>query len=182
MVNIYKLKLTVLQQEIMRFLFIKTEMSFNARALARNLGVSQPAISKALPFLEKQGYIEVAKDPESKRLSIGLNRDNHVVTGLKRADNLKQVYESGLQHVLNESFPGATIILFGSYSHGEDTTESDIDIAIIGLKEREADLKQFSKVLEREIFLHFYPSLNNIHKNLRNNILNGITLKGGIDL
>ena len=47
MVNMYKLELTKLQQEILRFLFIKADKSFNARGLAKSLGVSQPEIGRA---------------------------------------------------------------------------------------------------------------------------------------
>ncbi len=177
MVKIYKLKLTVLQQEILRYLFIKAGNSFNARGLALALEVSPPAISKALPLLEKEGYLKVEKDKESKRLSITLNRDNPLVTGLKRAENLRMIYESGLIDYLEEKFPGTTIILFGSYSRGEDTEKSDIDIAVIG-KEKRTDLEVYEKLLEKTIFLHFYDSLNKIDKNLRSNILSGITLIG----
>ena len=182
MVNIYKLKLTVLQQEILRLLFIKAGMSLNARGVARPLGVSPPAVSKALPHLEKLGYVKVAKDRESKRLSIELNRDNRLVMGMKRADNLKQIYESGLADFLHEKFPGATVVLFGSYAFGEDTIHSDIDIAVVGAKEKDIELTQFDMMLERTIILQFYPSFREIHRNLRNNILSGIILEGAADL
>jgi predicted nucleotidyltransferase len=182
MVNTYKLKLTILQQEILRMLFINAGRSFNARNISKALEVSQPAVSKALPFLEKQDYVKIKKDKESKRLSIELNRENPVVIGLKRAENLKQIYESGLAQLLHETFLGATIILFGSYSLGEDTITSDIDIAVIGSKEKDVDLSNFNKYLERTIILHHFASFNEIHKNLRNNILGGIILEGAVDL
>ncbi len=67
MVNMYKLKLTVLQQDILRLLFIKVGEQLNARNIANLLKVSQPAISKALPALEKSGLIKVSKDKKSKR-------------------------------------------------------------------------------------------------------------------
>ena len=182
MVNTYKLRLTVLQQEILRFLSIKAGRSFNARNISKALEVSQPAVSKALPLLEKQNYVKIKKDKESKRLSIELNRDNPMVMGLKRAENLKQIYESGLAQFLHETFPGAVIILFGSYSLGEDTTTSDVDIAVIGSKEKDVDLSNFNKYLERTIILHYFASFSEIHKNLKNNILSGIILEGAMDL
>jgi DNA-binding MarR family transcriptional regulator len=182
MVNIYKLKLTNLQQEILRFLFVKTGTTVNARKIALSLKVSPPAVSKALPFLEKEKLINIKKDRESKRLSIELNRDSLEVIWLKRADNIKQIYDSGLAKYLYDLFPGATIILFGSYSFGEDTINSDIDFAIIGSKEKTIDLKEFEKSLEREIIINFYSSLKSIKSELRNNILNGFILKGGVDL
>jgi len=96
--------------------------------------------------------------------------------------NLYEVYESGLLEVLNEIYPESTIYLFGSYSYGEDTIDSDIDIAVVGAKERKVNIESFSKKLRREIRLHFYENLSSINKNLRENILNGIILKGGVKL
>lgn len=182
MVNIYKLKLTNLQQEILRLLFIKAGMSLNQRGIARLLNVSQPAVMKALPGLEKEDLIKVAQDKESKRWSIELNRDNHKVMQLKRADNLKQIYESGLADFLEKEFAGATIILFGSYSRGDDTESSDMDIAVIGRKEKHVDLTKFDKLLERTITINFYDSFDKIHKNLRENLFNGIVIAGGVEL
>ena len=70
MVNMNKLKLTLLQQEILRFLFMNSGVVFNARGIAVSLGVSQPAVSKALPLLKKHSFVSISKDKQSKRLSI----------------------------------------------------------------------------------------------------------------
>lgn len=184
MVNIYELKLTNLQQRILRLLFVKIGAGneLNALRIARTLGVSQPAVSKALPFLLEENLIKMKKDKQSGRFSISANRENHRVLQLKRADNLKLIYESGLADFLEQEFAGGTIIFFGSYSRGDDTNKSDIDIAVIGRKEKHPDLKKFESMLEREIRINFYPSIQEIHKNLRENILNGIILYGGIEL
>jgi len=182
MVNIYKLKLTNLQQKIMRLLFVKAGTSLNQRQISRFLQVSQPAVMKALPVLEKENLVKIWQDKESKRWSIELNRVNHRIMQLKRADNLKQIYESGLADFLEEKFAGASIILFGSYSRGEDLINSDIDIAIIGRKETVVNLSEYEKLLERTINLNFYPSFHKIHKELKENLCNGIVLIGGIEL
>ena len=166
----------------MRFLFIRSGTSFNARQLAKQLKVSPTAISKSLKGLEREGLVSVKKDKDSGRLSIELNKDNRRVFYLKRIENLKLIYESGLVEYLSENFPGATIILFGSYSFGEDTTNSDIDIAIIGSKEKDTNLIQFDKLIERKVSLHFYENFTKMDKNLKENIFNGIVLKGGIHL
>jgi len=180
MVNIDKL--TNLQQEILRLLFIKSGQPLNALAIAKALKVSQPAVSKALPPLTKKELIKVEKDKESGRLSIELNRDNHKVTQLKRADNLKYIYESGLADFLEKEFAGATIILFGSYSRGDDIFNSDIDIAVIGRKNKSVDLERFEGSLGRKIIINFYDTFQKIHKNLKENLFNGIVLYGGIEL
>lgn len=182
MVNMYKQELTILQQEILRLLFVKAGMSLNQRRISRILGVTQPAVMKAIPKLEKEELINMKQDKDSKRWSIELNRDNHKVLQLKRVDNLRQMYSSGLVDFLEKEFAGATIILFGSYSRGDDTTSSDIDIAVIGRKDKNIKLTDFDKDLERTIFVNFYPSFKEIHKHLRENLFNGIVLAGGIEI
>ncbi|HLD42980.1 MAG TPA: nucleotidyltransferase domain-containing protein [Candidatus Nanoarchaeia archaeon] len=182
MINIYKLRLTNLQQEILRLLFIKAGTALNQRQISRNLQVTAPAVMKALPRLQKENTIKIHQDKESKRLSIELNRDNRRVMQLKRADNLKLVYESELYEFLEKEFAGAAIILFGSYSRGEDIINSDIDIAVIGRKDKEADVAKFEKLLERRISISFYESFGKIHKHLKENLCNGILLAGGVEL
>ena len=182
MVNIYKQELTNLQQEILRLLFVKIGKSLNQREISKILNVSQPAVIKALPKLEEKNLIILEQDKESKRWSTKLNRDNYKVMHLKRVENLRQLYESGLADFLEKEFAGSAIILFGSYAVGEDMLNSDIDIAIIGSKEKNIDLEEFEKILERGIHLNFYPSFKEIHKDLKENIFNGIVLAGGIEL
>lgn len=178
----YKLKLTNLQQEILRLLFVKAGTSLNQRQISKILGVTQPGVMKALPALEKESLIKIQQDKETKRWSIELNRDHHKVMQLKRADNLKQIYESGLADFLEKEFAGATIILFGSYSRGEDIINSDIDIAVIGRKDKLIDTTNYEKLLERRININFYDSWKKIHKHLKENLCNGIMLIGGVEL
>ena len=182
MIKIYKLKLTRLQQEILRLLFVKVGILLNQRQISNFLGVTQPAVMKALPALEKEKLIKIYQDKETKRWSIELNRDNHKVMQLKRVDNLKQIYETGLADFLEKEFAGAAIILFGSYSRGEDIINSDIDFAVIGRKDKIIDITNYEKLLERKININFYISFKNIHKNLKENLCNGIVLSGGIEL
>lgn len=177
--EIFKLKFTLLQQGILRFLAMNTGKSFNALDLAKALKVSPTAIAKSIGLPEKYGLIKIKKD---KRFSIEFNRDNSKALSFKRVENLRAIYESGLFEFLFEKFPGATILLFGSYSRGEDTISSDIDIAIVGIKEKEVKMDKFEKILERKIILQFYPGFKEIHKNLKENIFNGILLSGGIEL
>ncbi|RLE46068.1 hypothetical protein DRJ25_04735 [Candidatus Woesearchaeota archaeon] len=182
MVNRAKLKLTSLQSTILRILFKKAGATLNQKQIADFAGVTQPAVMKALPNLEKMGLINLTKDKKTKRWSVELNRSNQRVLQLKRVDNLKQIYESGLADFLEERFPGSTIILFGSYSRGDDNINSDIDIAIIETKEKPIKLQQYEKKLERQININFYNSFKEINKHLKENLANGILLAGGFDL
>jgi predicted nucleotidyltransferase len=176
--NTYKLKFTRLQNEIFQLLCIKSGESLNQREIANLLDVSPTAIGKALPTMEKNKLIKINRNKTINFNLIELDRDNQNTIALKRIKNLKLIQKSGLVKVLEDMFSGCIIILFGSYSFGEDTTKSDIDISIIGSKEKEINLIKYDKILERTISINFYKDLNNIHKNLRNNILNGIILSG----
>lgn len=178
----YKLRFTRLQNEIFRLFCIKTGESFNQREIAFLLSVSPTAVSKALPDLEKEKLLIVKKDKNLNLNIVELNRNSEKVLNLKRVENLKRIYESGLIDFLRNQFVGSTIILFGSYSKGEDVIDSDIDIAIIYSKEKKVDLSKFNNFLEKEIILNFYDSFKIIHKHLKENILNGILLEGGIEL
>ena len=182
MVNIYKLQFSLLQQEILRYLIVHVGKSFNARGLAKPLNRTQAGIIKAIPELEKSGLVKTKKDEDSGRWSIELNRDNPKAAELKRVENLRLIYESGIINFLEENFPGAVVILFGSYSYGEDTIRSDIDIAVIGCKEKKVELSKFEKIFEKEIRINFYDNFNEINNNLKSNIFNGIVLAGRIGL
>jgi predicted nucleotidyltransferase len=180
--DINKLKFTILQLEILRFLFNRVGASFNQKNISDNLEVSPTAVSKSLELLKNENLIKVIKDPQSQTLVIELNLDNPLVFQLKRAENLKMLYESGLPLMLDSAFPGATIILFGSFSFGEDNKNSDIDIAIIGSKQKSINLDKYEKMFSKEIILQFYDDFSNIHKNLKESLLNGIILKGSVKL
>ena len=182
MVNIYKLELTILQLEILRLLFVKAGTPLNQRQIANLLEVSPPAITKALPGMGEKGLIKASQDKGTRRWSIELNRDDHRVLQLKRADNLKLVYETGLADFLEKEYAGASVILFGSYSRGDDITNSDIDVAVIGRKDKGVDLAGYEKVLERKINVNFYDAYRDIHARLKENLCNGIVLSGGFEL
>jgi len=180
--DMYKLKFTKLQNEIFRLLCIKAGNSLNQREIAKLLKVSPTAVSKALPLLGKEGVVKIEKMKSMNLKAIELNRDDERAIDFKRVENLKMIYESGIVKLLEDSFLGAAIILFGSYSRGDDVASSDIDIAVIGCKEKEKELDKFEKLFEREIIINFYDNWKEIHKNLRDNILNGIVFSGSVDL
>ena len=180
--DMYKVKFTVLQMEIFRLFCVKAGESLNQRQIASLLKVSPTAIANAIPKLEKESIILKEQPKNINLIWIKLNRDSKKVMKFKRVENLRLLYESGLTEFLEEELPGADIILFGSYSKGDDTNSSDIDIAIIGRKEKSIKLENFEKSLERKIIINFYHSLKEVHKELKENICNGIILSGGIQL
>ena len=180
--NMYKQKFTRLQNQIIRLLCVKVGAQLNQREIAKILKVSPTAVAKSLHLLEEDKLIKLQKLGTMNLKLVELNRDNVKSIFLKRTENLKMIYESGIVEFLYESFPGCVIILFGSYSKGEDTIKSDIDIAIVGSKGKYLDLGEFERKLGRPINLNFYDSIKSIDKYLKSNIVNGIVLVGSIEL
>jgi len=178
--DIYKLKWTILEQEIFSLLCIKAGEKLSQREVAKILNVSPTAVSNSTKKLKDSNLIKIEK---TKTINfISFNRDEQKAIELKRAENLKNIYLSGLSDYLEKELAGATVILFGSYSNGEDTNTSDIDIAVIERKDKTIDLEKYEKILNRRININFYDSWKKIHENLKNNILNGILLHGGVEL
>lgn len=152
------------------------------RQIAKLLKVSPTAISKSIILLEKEQLIKIDKKNNLNLNYVSLNRDSEKAIFLKKVENLRMLYESGVPNFLENTFPGSTIILFGSYSRGEDTFDSDVDIAIIGNKKKDINLRKFENLLEREIILQFYDKFKDINEHLKNNILSGILIGGYIKL
>lgn len=176
----YKQKLTRLQSAIFRLLTKKTGEPLNQREIATTLQVSATAVHNALSKIEKEKWITIKKNPKMNLTAIELNTNNVEAIALKRIENLKLIQESKLTEHLEEKHPGSTIILFGSYSRGEDTINSDIDITIIGSKSKQLDLTIFEKRLERKIYVQHFENFEKITKNLKSNLINGIILSGAI--
>ena len=180
MKDICKLKWTVLQASIFSLLCLKVGQKLGVREISRLLGVSPTAVSKSLLLFEKNNII--IKDEKNRNFLIELNINDKNIINLKRVENLRCIYQSGLASFLIDKFPESNIFLFGSYSFGQDSVLSDIDFAIIGSKEKTADLVKYEKLFERKIYIHFFKNFKDINKNLKENIFNGILLNGGVEL
>jgi len=178
--DIYKLKWTILQEEIFSLMCLKAGEKLSQREIAKILKVSPTAVGNSIKRLKDSNLITLEK---TKTINfISFNRDEPKAIELKRVENLKNVYLSGLSDYLKVELAGSAVILFGSYSIGEDTNTSDIDIAVIDRKDKMLHLEEYEKALNRKINVNFYNSWKNIHMHLKNNILNGILLHGSIEL
>lgn len=178
--DIYKLKWTIVEQEIFSLLCIRAGEKLSQREVAKILNVSPTAVSNSIKKLKDSNLIKIEK---TKTINfVSFNRDEQRTVELKRAENLKNIYISGLSDYLEKELAGATVILFGSYSKGEDTNTSDIDIAVIERKDKMLELEKYERILNRRININFYDSWKKIHENLKNNIINGIVLHGSVEL
>jgi DNA-binding transcriptional regulator YhcF (GntR family) len=161
-------------QKVAREIFLKPTSERSLRELAKITGLSTATVSKMCRQLESNGIIKTRLVAKSRLVSASLESEDYLF--FKRINNillLKPVIDR-----LNANHPSA-IILYGSYAKGSDTEESDIDMAVIGSK-TDVNFNKYEKELNRKMHLIFFPSEKQIPNNLKQNLLNGIMLKGGM--
>ena len=161
-------------KKIMRVIFENPSRGFHLRELSRVAKLSMPAVISATNSLSLNRLISKKKEIHITRVKANLEFPRFVQK--KRIFNLERIYDSGILEYLSAkyNFPKA-IILFGSYSRGEDTEKSDVDIAVITDKSLNLDLSRFEKFLKRRVSLH---ENRKISKEFKANLANGIVLEG----
>ena len=162
----------------LRLFFKIPEGEFHIREISRKTGLHPNTVLKEVRLLAGEGLLKVKRAGNLKQVQA--NRGDLFIR-LKRIDNIKKVMFSGILGYLFSQYgaPDA-IVLFGSYSRGEDTSTSDIDIAVITNKELQSDLSGFEKFLHRKIQIHEIR-IGKVGKGFRTNLINGIVLMGYLD-
>lgn len=146
------------------------------KEISREIKLAHTSVRNHIRRLENEGLI-IKK--ESKPFDgYVANRENEKFIHFKQSYNFLSVYE--LKSCLVESLHPKAIIVFGSYSRGEDIEESDIDLLIVSKVQKSIALDKFEKKLGRKINLAFVKNLNALNKNVRDNVLNGWVIYGGI--
>ncbi len=161
--------------KVMEFFFKYPERKFHLRELERLTKLSLPAVKKIAEKLEKEDLLESKKEKIVKNFYA---KRNDKFTYLKRSYNLYAIFSSGLLNFLKNKYEEPeTIVLFGSYSKGEDISKSDIDIAIITQIHKDNDFSVFEKKLARKIKI-YEIQIKKTEKNFLNTLANGIVMSG----
>jgi predicted nucleotidyltransferase len=164
--------------KVLKLLFDFPTREFHIREISRILKVSAPAVSKAVTILEKESFLIHNKGFVSK---IYAKKDENF-RGFKRISNLEEIYKSKLIPFLTQALGPITLVLYGSYSKGEDDENSEACLAILDYeKGKKIDLKSFEKQLNRKINLKFI-NLKNAPSELKETLINGVVLIGKINL
>ncbi len=153
--------------------------SFRLRELSRLSKISPPSVINYLKEFEKE---ELIKRYEKRGIPFyQANRENKRFILYKKISIIYELNIAGLVDELWEKISPDAIVLYGSYAKGESIETSDIDIFIIG-KERKIDLRKFEEKFGKKIHLMFEQDTKKIPKELKNNLINGIVLKGFLKL
>lgn len=160
--------------KLLKVFFDNPNENFRLRELGRLSKISPPSVIKYLKKFEEEELIK--KIVKRKIPFYQAVRDNDKFKLFKKISIIYELNKSGLVDYLWEKLSPDAIILYGSYAKGESIENSDIDIFIIG-KKQEINIKEYEKKLGRDIHLMF-DSVKNIPNELKNNLVNGIMLKG----
>jgi predicted nucleotidyltransferase len=155
------------------------EYGFQLRQISRLTNIAPKSVKLYLEELLAEDLIFSKNHPISKYPIYFANRDSDYFKILKKLNTIKNIHESGLIEFLRKKYFNTSIILFGSASSGEDILGSDIDL-FIQADNQNAELFKYEKELNRKINVLYRKDFGKISKELKNNILNGIILKGYI--
>ena len=162
---------------ILQEFFVLPRKDFQMRELSRRTKIAQTSVINHLKELVKEGLI--IKEKKGIYPIFKSNRDNEIFKIYKKLDLILKITQDGLLDYIYDNCIPDTIILFGSAARGEDIEESDIDI-FVQAREKRLNLEKYKKLLNREINLFFEEDFARLSKELKNNILNGIIIKGYI--
>jgi predicted nucleotidyltransferase len=166
---------------IKEYFFNNPSEKLRVRQIERKLKLPLPSVIRYVSELTKEGILKINNIGEVRFFCA--NRSSLVFLMQKKLFNLKSIYESGLIEYLQEEYSNPPIILFGSYSKGEDIESSDIDLYIETPSKKGLDLGKFEKKLNKKIQVFIHKNIDDIpNKLLANNILNGINLNGFVEV
>jgi len=170
-----------IKEKIKEYFFINPSIKLRVRQIERELKIPLPSVIRYVDELEKEGILKKEKTGEVTFYSADRSSKNFLLE--KKLFNIKSLYNSELIDFLVKELSNPTIVVFGSFSKGEDIEGSDIDIYLETPSKEKINLEKFEKRLKRKIQNFNYSSIQKVpNHHLRNNILNGIILNGFVEV
>ena len=170
-----------IKEKIKEYFFMNPTSKLRVRQIERELRLPLPSVIRYCRELEKEGILKKTSISGVSCYSADRSSKKYLVE--KRLFNIRLAFDSGLIDYLAEEYFNPVVVLFGSYSKGEDTEDSDIDLYIETSSKKEIKLSEFEKTLKRKIQAFKYSSISqikNIH--LSNNIINGVVLNNFLEV
>lgn len=170
-----------IKETIKEHYFKNPSSKLRVRELERLLKIPLPStIRYVKELIEKQ---ILTKAQTGNVVFYTSNRTSKTFLLEKKLFNLKSLYECGLIEQLITELSNPTIIVFGSYSKGEDLEDGDVDLYVETSSKKEIKLDKFEKIFGRKIQIFKHKNIKEIkNQHLANNIINGINLNGFLEV
>lgn len=170
--------LTKTERAVLDYFFQKPGQNIHIRGLSKELDITYSSVVNALSSLEQKGFLESDEKSKMKFYSIAGEKFREA----KRLVNLENLQDSNIiSHIEKELRPEA-VVLFGSYLEGQDTEESDIDLAVIGGRQKGLELGKFEEDLGRKTQITRIENPKNEDKEFKNTLANGFVLSGYLEV
>jgi len=159
---------------VLSVFFVEPTTVHFIKEISKRINLAHTSVRNYITDLNAKGLI---KKKKTKPFSgFVANRENEDFIFYKKVYNLYTLKE--LNHFLIQEFWPKLIVLFGSYSRGEDVESSDIDLLIVSKVKKDVDLTRFEKNLKRDINLLIVDNLEKLDESLIKKIYNGFVLHG----
>ncbi len=148
----------------------------SVREFAKIKKISPPTASKLLSNLNKEGLLDKEESMQRHFYSASRNEAFIDIARIYWRGKLKEV----LDHIEKETVL-PVVILYGSLSKGENSAKSDVDLAVFTPTTKRMSLDKFEETIKRPIHLFVFKRPEDIrNKDLANNMLNGMVLRGRV--
>jgi len=166
--------------KIMKLFFESPNTEMHLREIARKTSLSPNTVMYLTDALIKEKLL--LKERKKPIVNFKANIDSPRFVNEKRLFNLKKVYDSGLmEYLINEYNHPEAIILFGSYSKGEDNEKGDMDLAVITKRKEKLNLDPYEKKLRKTIHL-LEVDTGKVTQEFVNSLANGIVMYGYLSI
>lgn len=169
------------KKRIKEYFLLNPTIRLRIRHIERKTKTALPSVIRYTKELNKEGILKTQK--VSGVIFYSADRASKDYLLEKKLFNIRQLFDSGLVDYIIREYSNPPIILFGSYSKGEDIEDSDIDIYIESPKKQDISFEIFEKKLRRNIQIFKHRNIKGIRNmKLANNIINGIVLNGFLEV
>ena len=173
-------------QKVLIWFFSFPSREIGLNDLSHAVKISKTSAKEIVNKLEAEGFLK--KEVIGRTWQISCDQNHAYNSSKKIAFNLAMIYESGILEKIKDIIPSQrAIILFGSYRKGDDDENSDIDIAVEVLDDKEVRIIELGIIPQIgyrkniKVNLHLF-SRNKVDINLFANIANGIVLQGFLEV
>jgi predicted nucleotidyltransferase len=170
-----------IKMRLKEYFFKNPTKRLRVRQIEREVNIPLPSAIRYTKELEEEGILKREEMAEIIVYSADMGSNKYLLE--KKLYNIQSLFDSGLIKFLIEELGNPDIILFGSFFKGIDLEESDIDLFVQTVSKKKLDLTKFEDKLQRKIQLFCHKKISFVrNKHLINNIMNGVTLNGFVEV
>lgn len=178
------LKLDNQSKVLEEFLKLKSEEDgLRLRELGRKIGLAPTSVKKYLEELEGEGIIKKRVEKGETYPIYTINSGNEHLKHLSAMRIIKKINEIGLIKQLERDYFSELIVLEGVNLYGGEPVKERITFYIkTKEKKEEKSMKLYEEELKKKIKIVTYQKIGELSKEEKKELINGIVIKGKIDL